>query len=164
MTAPAGAAITVRDGQGDDLPLLTVWTERFLHDLRSASDDPWYEGAGPPDPELSRVTAQAALAAGLVLVATLDGEACGYLLARLERPFILESPVALVGHVSQVWVAPQARGRGVARALVAAIEERLRARGLRWVQLSYLPANRPAAASWTALGFEPFRVHGRKRL
>ena len=48
--------------------------------------------------------------------------------------------------------------------MIAAAEAWFRERGVEWVQLSYQPANREAARTWPALGFEVFRVHARKRL
>jgi ribosomal protein S18 acetylase RimI-like enzyme len=63
---------------------------------------------------------------------------------------------AHLGTLWGVFVRPEARGRGLARALVAAALEEARARGLAQVQLGVGVANRPALALYTALGFAVF--------
>jgi len=60
----------------------------------------------------------------------------------------------------RVAVAPEARGRGLARRLIAAGFERLRAVGVTSCFLEVRPANASALAVYRALGFEPC---GRRR-
>lgn len=60
----------------------------------------------------------------------------------------------------RVAVAPAARGRGIARQLIAAGFERLRAAGVASCFLEVRPANASALAVYHALGFEP---RGRRR-
>ena len=52
--------------------------------------------------------------------------------------------------------APARRGEGIARALVAAAEERLVAMGCPKVQLMVRPDNAGARGFYDALGYEPF--------
>lgn len=155
--------IEVRAASRDELAMLIGWSDTFLADLVAATSDPWFIGATLV-PGSGQAMLVEALERGMLLVAELEGLPAGYMLARLERPFIVESPIREIGHISQVYVVPEARRRGVAAALVAAAETMFRERGISWVQLSYQPSNRAAAASWAALGFAPFRVYARKRL
>jgi len=60
----------------------------------------------------------------------------------------------------RVAVAPEARGRGIARQLIAAGFERLRAAGIASCFLEVRPANASALAVYHALGFQP---RGRRR-
>jgi ribosomal-protein-alanine N-acetyltransferase len=60
----------------------------------------------------------------------------------------------------RVAVAPEARGRGVARRLIAAGFERLRAVGVASCHLEVRPGNAGALAVYRALGFES---SGRRR-
>jgi len=60
----------------------------------------------------------------------------------------------------RVAVAPASRGRGIARQLIAAGFERLRAAGVAICFLEVRPANASALALYRALGFEP---RGRRR-
>jgi [ribosomal protein S18]-alanine N-acetyltransferase len=55
----------------------------------------------------------------------------------------------------RVAVAPEARGRGLARQLIAAGCERLRAAGVASCHLEVRPGNASALAAYRALGFEP---------
>src|SRR6202023_1536014 len=55
----------------------------------------------------------------------------------------------------RVAVAPEARGRGIARQLIAAGFERLRAAGIASCFLEVRPANASALALYHALGFQP---------
>lgn len=163
MTGPA--TIRVRPAAGPDLDLIAAWGSAFFAHLKAATNDPWFEGAAF-DPAAFGAECRASLDRGdhLLSLAELDGAAAGYLYGRLERPFIRESPIERIGHVAQVWVEPPARGRGVARALVADAEAWFRERGAGWAELGYNPANKVAAAAWTALGFGPYRVYARRRI
>ena len=55
--------------------------------------------------------------------------------------------------VMNVAVAPEARRQGVARALLEALEARLRARGVASLSLEVRPSNGPALALYESLGF-----------
>ncbi|HET7660709.1 MAG TPA: GNAT family N-acetyltransferase [Oryzihumus sp.] len=54
-----------------------------------------------------------------------------------------------------VWVDPEHRGRGLARALTGALAAQAAARGTRSVYLQTLHANEPATRLYSALGFSP---------
>ena len=133
--------VAVRPATAADLGLIVGWGHAFFEHLRTATADPWFEGA-----TLDAVALEARLRAGL------------------ERPFIRESPIERIGHVHHVWVEPRARGRGVARALLADAEAWFREQGVGWVELSYQPTNKVAAKAWATLGFEPYRVYARKMI
>lgn len=64
--------------------------------------------------------------AGEFLVATLDGDAVGCVGVKLDPD---------AAEIKRMWVAPAARGLGLARRLLAEIEERARAHGLRATRL-----------------------------
>jgi putative acetyltransferase len=59
------------------------------------------------------------------------------------------------GEVKRLFVRPEARGRGVAKALMAAIEARAAAAGLRTVRLETGERLQPAVALYRALGYAP---------
>ncbi|MEV7281507.1 GNAT family N-acetyltransferase [Streptomyces sp. NPDC093111] len=54
-----------------------------------------------------------------------------------------------------VWVAPEARGRGVAGRLITAVETWARRSGARTLRLGVLPGNDPAIALYARHGFTP---------
>ena len=105
--------------------------------------------AEPWSPEM--LAAELAHPCSVVLVAGGDRAPSGYACFRLG---------AGEAELLRVAVAPEARGRGIARRLIAAGFERLRAAGLASCFLEVRPANVSALAVYHALGFEP-RGHRR---
>ena len=129
---------TARPADDEDLGRLdrAVWSH--LHAVSPAPEPPYGTffpaHAGPEDH----------------LVAELDGRLVGYL--RLGVPTSLASNA----HVSQIRglaVAEEARGRGVARALLRAAAEESRRRGARRLTLHVLGHNKPARALYESEGF-----------
>jgi ribosomal protein S18 acetylase RimI-like enzyme len=68
------------------------------------------------------------------------------------------------GHVSDIAVAPEAEGRGVGRALMAAAEAWARARGYRALSLHVFVGNDGARAFYERLGYEDELLRMRKHL
>src|SRR5579862_6326585 len=58
-----------------------------------------------------------------------------------------------IGEVKRVWTSPKARGRGVARAIMTALEGQARAMGLRAVRLDTNKALIEARAFYVGLGY-----------
>jgi ribosomal protein S18 acetylase RimI-like enzyme len=79
--------------------------------------------------------------------AVVDGAAQGLVVG------ILGDPVATRAELVSMWIAPAARGRGAARALVEAVCAWARARGCREVTLEVTDANAPARALYRSCGF-----------
>jgi DNA-binding MarR family transcriptional regulator/GNAT superfamily N-acetyltransferase len=89
--------------------------------------------------------------AGLLLIARLRGEpiGCGALRLQGDVPFYLK----------RMWVAPQARGLGVGRRLLAELEDHARRRGAKVAYLETNKALREAIALYRSAGYvevEPF--------
>lgn len=106
-----------------------------------------YDGAGEPG------TPPSAADVGVVLVARDDdGTAlgCGAL-----RP--LADGVA---EVKRMYVVPAARGRGVARAVLAALEDAARDRGWTTVRLETGPRQPEAIGLYTRAGYRPIAAFG----
>ena len=57
-------------------------------------------------------------------------------------------------YISDVWVAPDHEGRGVATALIAAVEAVIRARGFDCFEIEVLTANERALRLYRHLGYE----------
>ena len=57
------------------------------------------------------------------------------------------------GAISDLWVEPFARGRGIATALIRAAEAHLAAHGIRHVEITTLAANPRAQALYRRLGY-----------
>lgn len=58
-------------------------------------------------------------------------------------------------HVSDLAVAPEHEGRGIASALLRRAEELARARGDHWLSIAVFPQNTRALALYSRLGFQP---------
>ena len=97
---------------------------------------------GTDDPVPAKTEWEASYLAGL-LVFERGGEVVGYTSTRM-----LET----AAHVTHVSVAPQARRTGVARALMNAVADRVRERGLREWHLNVKEHNAPAIALYESLG------------
>ena len=113
---------SLRDTRSDDLPAITaIYADEVLHGTAT------FELTPPDEAEMaSRV--QAVLALNLPwLTAEIDGQVAGY---AYLAPFRLRPAYRYCVELS-VYIAPEARGRGVGRALMEALIARARAMGLR---------------------------------
>lgn len=93
---------------------------------------------------LDSIRSELLLPEAVVLIGTLDGQAAGYISARL----VLET--AFIGNVA---VRPCHRGQGVAKALVQALLGQCRAAAGESVTLEVRPSNTPAITLYGSLGF-----------
>lgn len=83
-----------------------------------------------------------------------DGRAVAILLAN-EIVSVERGGLAL--WIEELYVVPDARRGGIARALLARVRERARERGIRAIELEVVPTQIPAFALYRALGFEEVR-------
>jgi GNAT superfamily N-acetyltransferase len=88
----------------------------------------------------------------------------GYLYGRIEPAYVRESPIKAMGYISGCFVRDEARGQGVASALVRAAEAWFQDRGINFIELRYSLANKAATAVWEKLGYAPQRLTCRKTL
>ncbi|MCC6471138.1 MAG: N-acetyltransferase [Alphaproteobacteria bacterium] len=146
--APAApAAVAVRDAGLDDLPAVAaIYGHHVLYGLGSFEEQP---------PDLAEITKRfrAVAEAGLpYLVATLDGKVAGYAYAGPFRP----RPAYRHTVENSVYVAPGMDGRGIGRALLAALVERCTALGRRQMVAVIGGAyeNAGSARVHAALGFK----------
>lgn len=140
--------IDIRDSQAGDIPTLTaIYGHAVTSGLASFEYDP------PDEAEMAR-RRDSVLAGGYpYLVATdADGAVLAYAYASAYRPrrayrFAVEN---------SIYVAPQAKGRGVGRALLTALVARCTAQGFRlMVAVIGDSANAASIGLHAACGFEP---------
>lgn len=81
-----------------------------------------------------------------------EGRAVGMIDARV-RNYAEDSPKLRAGYVEDLWVAPLARNKGVARALLAAVEEWALAQGLCWLGSDTTLENFASQRWHVAVGF-----------
>jgi GNAT superfamily N-acetyltransferase len=147
------AQIAAADYLGDVAQRLVAALDADL-DERYAADDADMEGE-PDHAMLNVLTADVAPPLGCFLVAWVDGEAVG---CGAVRP----APTGEEGtaEIKRMYVAPAARGRGISRALLAALENRARELGYGRVILETGIRQQEAMALYESAGYMPIPNYG----
>jgi ribosomal protein S18 acetylase RimI-like enzyme len=137
--------MTIRDAGKADLQLLRGLRDDFQRGLAKPDffDEPW--GTVAADVEDT-------IANGVALIAEEDGRPVGYALASV----VPQTPIR--GHLYDLFVAQEARGRGVGRELIAAVGERLRDRSVTHMSLDVALDNDSARRLYDRLGFRAYEV------
>jgi ribosomal protein S18 acetylase RimI-like enzyme len=135
--------ITVREAAGLDCERLLAMMEDF-NALERIPFDRDVMGRG-----LHRLLEEPSL--GQAIVVELDGERVGY--AIVTYGFDLEFG-GRDAFLTEIYLVPEARGRGVGRTALGLVEERARAAGVRALHLMVYPENRPALALYERAGFQ----------
>ncbi|MEE4452014.1 GNAT family N-acetyltransferase [Novosphingobium resinovorum] len=115
-------------------------------------------GGGEPlsdDVRERLVPALAQVPGAFVLLARIDGEAVG--IANCFTGFSTFAARPLV-NIHDIAVAPGHRGKGIARALFAAIEAEARARGACKITLEVLSGNQRAKELYASLGYGDYQL------
>lgn len=137
--------MSIRDGQANDLELLHRLRDEFQQELDKPPffREPW---------ETVADDVADTLANGVALIAEDDGAPVGYALASV----VPQTPIR--GHLYDLYVHADVRGRGVGRELIAATAERLRQRGVTHLSLDVALDNESARRLYERLGFRPYDV------
>jgi aminoglycoside 6'-N-acetyltransferase I len=91
---------------------------------------------------------------GMLVLLARDGEAVtGFVEASVRRDYVNGCETSPVGFVEGIYVVPEHRHRGVARALIAAVEQWARDQDLRELASDALLENPQSHAMHRALGF-----------
>ena len=137
---------------------LTGFSGADLHDLCDAADAAIVEGGGfgwlrpPPRTTMERFWQGSLVVPGRsVYVGRLDGVIAGS--AQLSRPSGNNEARALAAHVTTAFVAPWARGHGIARALLEAVEAEARGDGFETLQLDVRDSQKVAIKLYESLGY-----------
>jgi ribosomal protein S18 acetylase RimI-like enzyme len=134
--------VTIRQAASSDRALIRELWEEFERELGGPAylQETWEEAW----PDLSRTIKD-----GAALLAEDDGRAVGFIFC------VLGDRGRKTAHISDFYVRPDARGRGVGRALLAAVIEPARENGLDHVSLEVLVGNTDARRLYERLGFAP---------
>ncbi len=137
--------MSIRDAQPSDLELLHRLRDEFQQEL----DKPPFFGES-----WETVADEVAdtLANGVALIAEDDGTPVGYALASV----VPRTPIR--GHLYDLYVNGDVRGRGVGRELIGRTAERLRQRGVTHLSLDVALTNDSARRLYERLGFRPYDV------
>ncbi len=86
-----------------------------------------------------------------------NGEALGWaVIYEDEAELYVVAEERIFGRLTELYVAPEARGKGVGRALITACEDWARARGLKHIVIGALSENALAIAAYQASGYVPY--------
>ena len=128
--------------------------ERALHDTR-------LPGAGATEIYLDNLLEDLAAQSGAIFIAEADGKFAGLVTGLIETyEVILETRDSSVyGYCSDIYVAPEFRGSGLARRLLDAMERHLAARApITRFRISVLAVNRIACRAYERAGFVPYEM------
>lgn len=163
-------AVTTRLGREDDLDALMAMYAAVVGAMEGTAEDVgWVMGSHP-----SRAGLAEAIDAGTLIVATCGREDASAAQAGLAGALIVdgaqpsgyedvrwsvEADAARVGVIHLFATAPWARGRGVARALLAAAAEHARQHGCVTLRLDVFPNAAHAIAVYGACGYTDLGLH-----
>jgi GNAT superfamily N-acetyltransferase len=163
LTATVGAALCIERAGVEHAPVIAELNQH-VHTLHVEAEPGQFRALTPED---ARPTFATMLQDNdpVVFVATRDDRSVGYIWAeevqRPDNPFTSPWRVLYVHHIA---VAPEERRSGVGRALVAAVADEGRRRGVNSLGLDHWSFNETAARFFEALGFEPYNVRMRRDL
>jgi ribosomal protein S18 acetylase RimI-like enzyme len=130
--------VSVRRATEADRETLRELWEEFTTELEEP--DYWRETWEEAWADVRRYIAE-----DVALIAEGDGRAVGFALARRKRP--------RVGYLSDLYVRPEARGRGTAKALIAEVVAAMKDAGAEVLTLNVHVVNADARAVYARLGF-----------
>lgn len=157
--------IRIRPGRlPDEAPIL----KRFIDELQAV------EHAVEPDRRIddavvdeyyAELMRTVAARDGRVFVADTGAAVVGWLVTLvIEDAIYVRTEDRTHGYFAELFVVPEFRRGGVARALFAAAEADFLARGLRTLEIGVLAGNTRARAAYEALGYRLYSSAMRKRL
>ncbi|MDZ4734947.1 MAG: GNAT family N-acetyltransferase [Rhodospirillaceae bacterium] len=166
IPVPTIAGLDLRPMQPADRALML----RFMRDL--ADDEAEMHWAMRPGSEITlneveRSIREIAAEEGAILIAELDGQPVGYGAAVCQiasDEHELREDWFHRGMVTDLYVAPEGRRRGIGLALLGALERSIAPRGLDWLQIVVSPDNAAALALYKKAGFGAYELVLEKRL
>jgi len=103
---------------------------------------------------------------GFCLVVELEDKLLGCLFAAPDSMpgFFVKPEYRDYGEIRDIYVVPEARGKGLARKLINEAEDRFRKMGFKQIGLFSLAGNRNAIGAYERLGFEHYEVFMRRNI
>lgn len=102
---------------------------------------------------------------GILLIAEDGGKPVGWAFAHDQNAeLFVVAPERRHGYLAEIFLMPQARGKGLGRALIAACEDWARGRGHKLLTIGVLARNPGAIRAYEGVGYEPYIVTMRRYL
>ena len=156
-------SVGIRRATADDLRMLSIFGTR-LAELHVSFDDRRFVSPDPPGPVFFEFfAAQIARADAALLIAELVATPVGYAFVRMEEESI-EDLRGAGAWLHDIFVDPEARGRGVGRQLVEAAIDAARSLGSNNLMLSVSPSNAPGRRLFESLGLRTTMIEMRIEL
>ena len=137
------------EGDAEDLARLILRYYRFNEEF-----DPAWSLAEDAGEQARRLAAEYIAGKGVTLVALCDSRVIGYVHAEVRENPMLESK--RIGVITELYVHPECRGRGIATRLVEETSRALAAQGVERVAAEYPTANYVARRFYESRGFRPY--------
>lgn len=102
---------------------------------------------------------------GVLLIAEDEGKPVGWAFAHDQNAeLFVVAPERRHGYLAEIFLLPQARRKGLGRALIAACEDWARGRGHKLLTIGVLAKNPGAIRAYEGVGYEPYIVTMRRYL
>jgi ribosomal protein S18 acetylase RimI-like enzyme len=137
-------AVKIRRATEDDCETLYALWDEWVE--RESPVPSWVEGAR----EGTRAGIVTAVRSGSAVIAEQRGEVLGFACGVMRG--------LRLGDLTELYVRPSARGRGIARELVRAVVDGLSERGAAFVAVGVGPDNAPARSFYENAGFRPVEI------
>ena len=151
--------VRIRDMEPGDRPALVRFMAA-LNDFEIGLSPDRAPGAVMAEDHMSFLLEEVARLGGFTLVAEVGGKTAGFLLAYVtdadEGDVHRLQEYRRAGEISDVYIDPAFRRRGLTRAMIAEAESRFRAMGLRRMEVRFLDANDGAEHAYRDAGFAPY--------
>lgn len=158
-------SIVLRDATPEDRPFL-LSAIAALNDHERALHDTRLPGTDIAEAYFNQIHGKIASDHGCIVVAFDGAQRVGYMACRIGTDDAVAETADSnrYGYISDVFVAADLRGRGIAALLVAEAERRLRPLGVTRLRLSSLANNDQAIRAYRKAGFADYEVTLEKRL
>jgi ribosomal protein S18 acetylase RimI-like enzyme len=115
---------------------------------------------------LDRLRREVAAQSGTILIAEQDGRFLGLVACLVVQDDAVQETADsnVHGYITDIYVVPDARGSGLAQALLRAAEDHLAPTGVSRLRINVLAANARACRAYEKHGFAPYEVMYEKRL
>ncbi len=102
---------------------------------------------------------------GVMLVAEAGGKPVGWAFAyEAHGELFIAEPERRHGFLAEIYVVPEARGKGLGRALIAAVEDWSRGRGHKLLTIGVVAKNARAIRAYEGAGYAPYTMMMRRYL